>query len=76
MVSNPFWCKTVNEYKKETARWIEAPDMQNYMDLISLILFAVTLGDKELINLKDDLFNKLHDKDVFMAYFAKGNTCI
>ena len=34
--------------------------------------FAVA-GDKELfINLKDDLFNKLHDKDVFMAYFAKA----
>ena len=73
MVSNPFWCKTVEEYKKETARWIEAPDMQNYMDLaIFFDAFAVA-GDKELlIGLKDDLFNKLHDKDVFMAYFAKA----
>ncbi len=73
MVSNPFWCKTVEEYKKETARWIEAPGMQNYMDLaIFFDAFAVA-GDKELlINLKDDLFNKLHDKDVFMAYFAKA----
>ncbi len=73
MVSNPFWCKTVQDYKKETARWIEAPDMQNYMDLaIFFDAFAVA-GDKELlINLKDDLFNKLHDKDVFMAYFAKA----
>ena len=73
MVSNPFWCKTVKEYKNETARWIEAPGMQNYMDLaIFFDAFAVA-GDKELlINLKDDLFNKLHDKDVFMAYFAKA----
>ncbi len=73
MVSNPFWCKTVQEYKSETARWIEAPDMQNYMDLaIFFDAFAVA-GDKELlIGLKDDLFNKLHDKDVFMAYFAKA----
>ncbi len=73
MVSNPFWCKNVKEYKKETAKWIEAPDMQNYMDLaIFFDAFAVA-GDKNLlINLKDDLFNKLHDKDVFMAYFAKA----
>ncbi len=73
MVTNPFWCKTVQDYKNETARWIEAPDMQNYMDLaIFFDAFAVA-GDKELlINLKDDLFNKLHDKDVFMAYFAKA----
>lgn len=73
MVSNPFWCKTVQEYKNETAKWIQNPDMQNYMDLaIFFDAFAVA-GDKELlINLKDDLFDKLHDKDVFMAYFAKA----
>lgn len=73
MVSNPFWCKNVSDYKKETAKWIEAPDMQNYMDLaIFFDSFAVG-GNKELlINLKDDLFNKLHDKDVFMAYFARA----
>ena len=73
MVSNPFWCKTVSAYKSETARWIEAPGMQNYMDLaIFFDSFAVAGDKKLLINLKDDLFNKLHDKDVFMAYFAKA----
>ena len=73
MVSNPFWCKTVSEYKNETKRWIEAPDMQNYMDLaIFFDSFAVAGDKKLLINLKDDLFDKLHDKDVFMAYFAKA----
>lgn len=73
MVTNPFWCKTVQDYKNETARWIEAPDMQNYMDLAIFFDSFSVAGDKELlINLKDDLFNKLHDKDVFMAYFAKA----
>lgn len=73
MVSNPFWCKDVQEYKNETAKWIEAPDMQNYMDLaIFFDSFAVAGDKKLLINLKDDLFEKLHDQDVFMAYFAKA----
>ena len=73
MVSNPFWCKTVNDYKNETTKWIEAPDMQNYMDLAIFFDSFAVAGDKELlINLKDNLFNKLHDKDVFMAYFAKA----
>ena len=73
MVSNPFWCKQVDEYKKETAKWIEAPDMQNYMDLAIFFDSFAVAGHKELlINLKDDLFEKLHDKDVFMAYFAKA----
>ena len=73
MVSNPFWCKQVDEYKDETARWIEAPDMQNYMDLAIFFDSFAVAGDKDLlINLKSDLFDKLHDKDVFMAYFAKA----
>ncbi|WP_044415968.1 DUF294 nucleotidyltransferase-like domain-containing protein [Halarcobacter anaerophilus] len=73
MVSNPFWCKTVQDYKNETAKWIEAPAMQNYMDLAIFFDSFSVAGDKELlINLKEDLFNKLHDKDVFMAYFAKA----
>ncbi|AXX91555.1 cyclic nucleotide-binding protein [Malaciobacter molluscorum LMG 25693] len=73
MVSNPFWCKTVKEYEAETSRWIEAPDMQNYMDLAIFFDSFAVAGDKELlIKLKDNLFNKLHDKDVFLAYFAKA----
>ena len=73
MVSNPFWCKTVSDYKNETARWIEAPAMQNYMDLAIFFDSFAVAGNKELlINLKDDLFNKLHDNYVFMAYFAKA----
>jgi CBS domain-containing protein len=73
MVTNPFWCKHVSEYKKETAKWIENPDMQNYMDLAIFFDSFAVAGDKELlIKLKDDLFHKLHDKDVFLAYFAKA----
>jgi len=73
MVSNPFWCKTVQDYKDETARWIQTPDLQNYMDLAIFFDSFAVAGDKNLlIDLKDDLFEKLHDKDVFMAYFAKS----
>lgn len=73
MVSNPFWCKNVSEYRKETNRWILEPDMQNYMDLaIFFDSFAVAGNKQLLIDLKDYLFNKLHDQDVFMAYFAKS----
>lgn len=73
MVCNPFWCKNVRDYKKDIAKWIEAPDVQNYMDLAIFFDSFAVAGRKELlINLKDDLFEKLHDKDVFMAYFAKA----
>ncbi|CAI8234986.1 MAG: Uncharacterised protein [Arcobacter lacus] len=73
MVSNPYWCKTVSDFKKESARWIQAPEMQDYMNLAIFFDSFAVAGDKELlINLKDDLFEKLHDKDIFMAYFAKA----
>ncbi|MFA6742554.1 MAG: putative nucleotidyltransferase substrate binding domain-containing protein [Arcobacteraceae bacterium] len=43
------------------------------MDLAIFFDSFAVAGNKELlINLKDDLFNKLHDKDVFMAYFSKA----
>ncbi len=73
MVSNPFWCKHVKDFEKETNRWIEAPDMQNYMDLAIFFDSFAVAGDKSLlIELKDHLFHKLHDQGVFMAYFAKA----
>ena len=72
MASNPFWCKTVSEYKNEITKWIEKPNMQNYIDLAIFFDSFAVAGDKELsINLKDGLFDKLLNKDVFMAYFAK-----
>ncbi len=73
MVSNPYWCKTVSDFKKESARWIQTPEMQDYMNLAIFFDSFAVAGDKELlISLKDDLFEKLHDKDIFMAYFAKA----
>ena len=43
------------------------------MDLAIFFDSFAVAGDKDLlINLKDDLFHKLHDQDVFLAYFAKS----
>lgn len=73
MVSNPYWCKTADEYKTDITKWINSPDMKSYLDLAIFIdAFAVS-GDKELlINLKEYLYNKIQSKDIFMAYFAKS----
>lgn len=73
MASNPFWCKTESEYKNEILKWVITPNMQNYVDLAIFFDSFAVAGDKQLlINLKDELFNRLYDKDVFMAYFAKA----
>ncbi len=73
MVSNSFWCKTQNDYKNEITKWIEAPTMQDYMNLAIFFDSFAVAGNKDLlINLKDNLFNNLDDKNVFLAYFAKA----
>ena len=46
MVSNPFWCKTVSEYKNEINKWIEKPNMQNYIDL------AIFFDSLQLLEIK------------------------
>ncbi|MDK2061017.1 DUF294 nucleotidyltransferase-like domain-containing protein [Aliarcobacter butzleri] len=73
MVSNPYWCKTADEYKTDITKWINSPDMKSYLDLAIFIDAFAVAGDKELlINLKEYLYNKIQSKDIFMAYFAKS----
>jgi len=75
MVSNPYWCKTADEYKTDITKWINSPDMKSYLDLAIFIDAFAVAGDKELlINLKEYLYNKIQSKDIFMAYFAKSTT--
>ncbi|RLA58401.1 MAG: cyclic nucleotide-binding/CBS domain-containing protein, partial [Epsilonproteobacteria bacterium] len=33
MVSNPYWCKTQSEFKKQIDTWFLGTDMEHYMDL-------------------------------------------
>ena len=73
IVSNPYWCKTADEYKTDITKWINSPDMKSYLDLAIFIDAFAVAGDKELlINLKEYLYNKIQSKDIFMAYFAKS----
>ncbi|MCT7649490.1 DUF294 nucleotidyltransferase-like domain-containing protein [Aliarcobacter butzleri] len=73
MVSNPYWCKTADEYKTDITKWINSPDMKSYLNLAIFIDAFAVAGDKELlINLKEYLYNKIQSKDIFMAYFAKS----
>lgn len=73
MVSNPYWCKTADEYKTDITKWINSPNMKSYLDLAIFIDAFAVAGDKELlINLKEYLYNKIQSKDIFMAYFAKS----
>jgi len=73
MVSNPYWCKSYSEFSKQIDSWLDGTKMEDYMNLAIFFDAKTVGGDGTLIDtLKDKLFDKIDNKDVFMAYFAKA----
>ena len=73
MVSNHFWCKSFQDYYHQLDIWLNGLNMEDYMNLAIFFDAKVVGGDKELLeSLKQKLFDKIDNKDVFMAYFAKA----
>ncbi len=73
MVSNPYWCKSYTEYREEVYHWIENPDMESYMNFAIFFDSKFIAGDERLLkDIKADIFEKVKNKDVFMAYFARA----
>lgn len=71
MVSNSCWCKTYDEYKNDIISWIDFPNTKSYLYLsIFLDSFAVAGDKKLLINLKEFLYSKIKNSDLFLACFA------
>ncbi len=72
MVSNPYWVKTKSEFEETIFEWINTPSEENHMNLaIFYDAFAVA-GDKYLlVNLKQYLFARATDSNVFHSFFAK-----
>jgi CBS domain-containing protein len=73
MVSNPYWCKSQSDFEKQIEEWFEGNDMNHYMDLAIFFDAKCVAGKCELFTpLKEKLFDFAHQKDVFMAYFARN----
>jgi CBS domain-containing protein len=73
MVSNPYWRKNQSDFKVEIDRWLEAPSGDDYMHLAIFFDAICVSGDCELLNeLKRNIFERVKDRSVFMANFAKA----
>ena len=73
MVNNPFWRKTTKEFSNQIEKWLDGKNMEDYMNLAIFFDSKVVAGNgKYLEQLKQFLFNKIDNKDIFMAYFAKS----
>ena len=73
MVSNPYWCKHLSEYKKELRRWCEMSNMEDVMNLAIFCDAISVAGDASLLLiLKEEMFTLAKGQDAFMANFAKA----
>ncbi len=73
MASNPYWRKQEKDFKLQINRWLQGKKMDDYMNLAIFFDSKIVTGDESLLHsLKTDLFEKLDNKDVYMAYFAKA----
>jgi CBS domain-containing protein len=73
MVSNPFWCKQENKYSKQLDIWLDANNMEDYMNLAIFFDSKYIAGNKNyLVKLKKELFDKVKNKNIFMAFFANA----
>jgi len=73
MVSNEYWRKSLDAYKGEIDRWLEAPAKDDYMNLAIFFDSIAVAGNEELLEkLKHMIFTKIKDRSVFMANFTKA----
>lgn len=72
MVSNPFWCKPLQEYKNNIYQWVDQPNEENLMNLAIFYDATVVAGNADLLNqAKTYLFDKLIDNAPFYSHFAR-----
>jgi CBS domain-containing protein len=73
MVSNPYWCKSFSEYKKEIVRWCDMPSMEDIMNLAIFFDAISVAGEVRMLHtLKEVIHEATRGQDVFMANFAKA----
>jgi CBS domain-containing protein len=72
MVSNPYWCRRVADFKNLIYQWVNEPSGDNFMN-IAIFYDAVSVsGNKDLvIKLKEYLFKVAGNSQTFNAHFAK-----
>lgn len=72
MVSNPFWCKSVDQFKETIFGWIHNPSGDNFMNLAIFFDAVCVCGDETLLNeVKEYLNSTASFAPSFYSFFAK-----
>ena len=71
MASNPLWCKSLTDWKKQFNLWINAPSDNGILMCSIFFDYDLVFGDEELINkLTQNIFDNTNKNEIFYAYLG------
>jgi CBS domain-containing protein len=72
MASNPLWCKSLKDWKKQFSEWITEPDPQNIRYCTIFIDYRPVFGNEELAaHMTEHIFETVDRNPGFLSYLAK-----
>lgn len=73
MASNPRWCLSLSEWKKQFDDWIYRPGAEEIMFTTIFFDYRPVYGNKDLAKaLTDSIYHSISNQDIFLGFLAKN----
>jgi CBS domain-containing protein len=73
MASNPKWCNSLKEWKKQFKDWVNNPTADKILLSIIFFDFEYIDGDKDLYNqMSDSVFKYIAERKTFLGFLSKA----
>ncbi|MCW2119794.1 DUF294 nucleotidyltransferase-like domain-containing protein [Flavobacterium sp. 7A] len=73
MASNPKWCISLKEWKKQFKDWVNHPTSEKILLSIIFFDFEYIAGDQDLYHqMSDSVFRYIADKEIFLGFLSKA----
>jgi CBS domain-containing protein len=71
MASNPKWCLSASQWKKQFKSWVSKPDKDNLMLCTIFFDFELVYGDKKLVKkLSKSIFKAINSHEIFLNFLG------
>jgi len=71
MASNPKWCLTISEWKKQFDNWITKPDEDKIMLCTIFFDYDLIYGNKDLVDeMSESIFKSIEKYEIFLNFLA------
>ena len=73
MASNPNWCSSLNEWKKQFKDWIKHPTSEKILNSVIFFDFELIHGDEILYSkMTKSVFKYINKKQIFLGFLSKA----